>query len=254
MRAGEAGRALEERPAAHVRGQRGGRVCRFREETGAAILARIEAGEALTAICQDPRMPAAKTVRAWADRYPEFGHALATARMGALAVTREAVARRDAARAARRQPGRGRPTGYAYELGQAICRRLVEGETLTRICRDEGMPGIGTVYDWIHAHADFAEAYVTAREVQAHVKFDQVWDVASEAREDGWRTARLKFDVLRWQCSKLLPTRYGAKLEDLKPPPPKTIILTEFQWLDAEGKRVGDPVPGKQIWPALEEA
>jgi len=41
-----------------------------------AICARVAAGEAVTAVCEDPDMPVVATVYAWRDRHPEFNNAL----------------------------------------------------------------------------------------------------------------------------------------------------------------------------------
>jgi hypothetical protein len=42
------------------------------------------------------------------------------------------------------QPKRGRPSAYSDKIAEAICDRLVDGESLSAICADPGMPGKAT--------------------------------------------------------------------------------------------------------------
>lgn len=58
----------------------------------------------------------------------------------------------------------GRPSKYTPELVEEICERLSKGEPLAQICRDEGMPGYRTVYDWADAHPDVSASIARARE------------------------------------------------------------------------------------------
>ena len=39
-----------------------------------------------------------------------------------------------------------------------ICA-LAEGQLLVSICRDEAMPGVRTVYQWLAIHDEFAQAH-----------------------------------------------------------------------------------------------
>lgn len=58
----------------------------------------------------------------------------------------------------------GRPSKYSKELIEAICERLSKGEPLAAICREQGMPGYRTVYDWAEAMPDVSAAIARARE------------------------------------------------------------------------------------------
>jgi hypothetical protein len=59
-----------------------------------------------------------------------------------------------------RQHKRGRPSNYNSEVAWAICDRLVDGESLRRICSDAGMPGKATVFRWIARHKEFRDRYI----------------------------------------------------------------------------------------------
>jgi hypothetical protein len=54
--------------------------------------------------------------------------------------------------------------------------------------------------------------YVTAREMQGDYLFDEVRDVALAATRETVPVARLRFDVNRWQASRLAPRKYLERL------------------------------------------
>lgn len=60
---------------------------------------------------------------------------------------------------------RGRRPGvrFSAEVARAICRRVAAGETIQRICSDEGMPNRGTVTAWAKAHGRFRRALARAQ-------------------------------------------------------------------------------------------
>lgn len=61
----------------------------------------------------------------------------------------------------------GRPSTYTKELGQEICLRISNGELLTKIVLEDGMPAFSTVYDWADAHPEFSSALSRAKRIQA---------------------------------------------------------------------------------------
>ncbi len=124
---------------------------------------------------------------------------------------------------------RGRPSLYTDKLAAKICRRLAEGESLRAICADKAMPGISTVMGWLFDgnHNGFSEQYARAREAQAEIRADEIVDIADDdtndftADKDGKLVAnsehiqrsRLRVDARKWIAAKLLPKRYGDKLD-----------------------------------------
>lgn len=57
----------------------------------------------------------------------------------------------------------GRPTLYTDAIADEILERLSGGETLSSICRAEGMPHRSTVHDWKRAHAAFGVSFLEAK-------------------------------------------------------------------------------------------
>ena len=130
----------------------------------------------------------------------------------------------------------GRPSNYSQEIVGAICERLANGESLRKICADEGMPAISAVFQWLSLHKEFAEQYARAREVQADTLFDEILEIADNGLNDTYtdeqgnvRTdqdviarSRLRVDSRKWMAGKLRPKVYGDKLalggaDDLPP-------------------------------------
>lgn len=170
---------------------------RFSLALASVVCERIAAGETLLGICRDPEMPSRFSVLAWARRHPSFGEKLAQAR-----------------RDGRHNPRGGRPSTYHPQVAGLICRRLVEGMTLDQACDLPGLPVSQTVFDWLERYPEFADAYRRARTLQAHRRFDQVWEIAQAATPETAYAARVKIEAARWQAGRLAPKRYGPKAED----------------------------------------
>lgn len=111
--------------------------------------------------------------------------------------------------------GRGRPTIYTPELGERICTRLAAGESLNRICKDEGMPCPATVYLWVvKGIDDFSERYAQAREAQAHCLAQRVLDLVTEVElPEGIdpQRAKVAIDGLKWIAGRMAPNSYGDR-------------------------------------------
>jgi len=126
----------------------------------------------------------------------------------------------------------GRPSSYTAKMGATICTRLVAGESLNKMCQDDGMPSVATVYNWLAANQNFLEIYTRAREDQADTLADQIVSIADEecttvkadkhstqADEDGNTEVvfdstavarnRLRVDARKWVAAKLKPKKYG---------------------------------------------
>jgi hypothetical protein len=107
----------------------------------------------------------------------------------------------------------GRPTNYTEELAAQVCNRLSDGEPLTKICSDAGMPTRATVCNWRHAHPDFFAKYARAREDAADIWAERALQAALDADPVTAVANRLKFDGLRWYAGKLGPRQYGDKIQ-----------------------------------------
>lgn len=104
---------------------------------------------------------------------------------------------------------------YPPETRQLILDRIAGGESLRRICEQEGMPDRVTVIRWLEAEPDFATKYAHARESQADVIFEGMADIESDVLAGTLKpdAARVVLDSRRWRAEKLKPKRYGSKIE-----------------------------------------
>jgi hypothetical protein len=123
----------------------------------------------------------------------------------------------------------GRPTTYTDALGDSICERLMDGESLKSICAADDMPHRSTVFRWIVANETFRDMYARAREEQAETMADEIVSIADEGETkvivggdgasmvvfDSTAVARnrLRVDARKWVAAKLKPRKYGDKLQ-----------------------------------------
>lgn len=81
-----------------------------------------------------------------------------------------------------------RRTSFTKKVGDEICLRLAQGESLREICVDERMPDKSTVLRWILSdnklYKDFREKYARAREIQLELNEDEILDIADDGSND----------------------------------------------------------------------
>lgn len=119
----------------------------------------------------------------------------------------------------------GRPTVYSEQVAETICVCLMRGWSMVRICQLENMPAEDTVYGWL-AQKDhpFSERYARAREIQAERMADELIDIADDESRDvsgelqmpnavAVQRAKLRVDTRKWVAAKLLPKKYGDKVQ-----------------------------------------
>lgn len=99
-----------------------------------------------------------------------------------------------------------------------------EGESLRSITRDPAMPGMATVFRWLgdDRYASFREQYEKARVAGLEMMADEIMEI-SDAPVGSTQTGatdsgavqkqRLQVDTRKWLLSKLLPKKYGEKVD-----------------------------------------
>ena len=108
---------------------------------------------------------------------------------------------------------RGRPSIYTPELGDAICERLANGESLRAICRDDQMPGRSACLSWASSQGhDFAGQYARARVIGYESVAEEIIEIADGCLEDDIEQRKFRVDARKWYLSKMLPKIYGDKL------------------------------------------
>jgi len=129
---------------------------------------------------------------------------------------------------------------YTPELGEEICDWIAEGNSLTSYCKQPNTPSKVTVMRWLlnDKHDGFVNQYARAREAQAELFADQIIDIADGDEhdtiitEDGIQKnrevierSRIKIDARKWVAAKLLPKKYGDKLEINDVSKAKTLVM-----------------------------
>lgn len=103
-----------------------------------------------------------------------------------------------------------------------ICQRVMAGESMRRICRDEHMPAQSTVFEWLASDLQFRTAYQIAKQLLAETLADDMLEISDDSSgdfiegEDGpafnaehVQRSKLRVDTRKWLASKLAPKRYG---------------------------------------------
>src|SRR5271167_968748 len=127
------------------------------------------------------------------------------------------------------QPKRGRPSDYSAEIAEAICDRLVNGESLRAVCADPAMPARATVFRWLASNQEFRHLYVLARQCQAEDLADEILKIADDSSRDYVKKTgadgkvtwvfdkehfahqRLKIKALKWIIARMPPRKYGSQ-------------------------------------------
>ncbi|MCD7896657.1 MAG: hypothetical protein LUG50_08300 [Planctomycetaceae bacterium] len=125
---------------------------------------------------------------------------------------------------------RGRPSKYSDAVVDRICTRLVEGESLRRICSDPDMPSLTTIWNWYRREdikEDFLKQFLRARAFQSLVMDGDMQDIADDSSrditegEDGEEVvdrehiqrSKLRVDTL-WRRMKCMnPEMFAEKLD-----------------------------------------
>jgi hypothetical protein len=119
------------------------------------------------------------------------------------------------------------PLPFDQAIADEICERLSQGQSLRSICgaeRDDFIPGQTTVFRWLSENDDFAKQYARAREAQAEAYADEIIAIADapnattnkltgEAELRDPARDRLRVEARKWIASKLLPKKYGDRVE-----------------------------------------
>lgn len=119
-----------------------------------------------------------------------------------------------------------------------ICDRISKGESLRSVLRDEEMPTRKTFYSWMRDKdgediPSKVNQYARATEDRADTIFDEMFDIADDGSNDYTKKAigegvevevlnnehiqrsRLRIDTRKWALSKMMPKKYGDRIEQV---------------------------------------
>ena len=145
----------------------------------------------------------------------------------------------------------GRPSDYTIEIASEICARIADGRSVREISRDEDMPAMSTIFLWLAKHSEFSEQYARAKESQAQYLAEEILDIADDGTNDwmernageekAWVTngealqrSRLRVDTRKWLLSKLIPKKYGDKIDATLSGDKDNPVRVIYGWLTEE--------------------
>ena len=128
---------------------------------------------------------------------------------------------------------------FSPALGAAICDMVAEGQALPAICRRMDMPSRAAVYNWLASgdrnpesdHGKFTTMYARACEMRAELMAEELLDIADDSRNDymlrldvdgaprialdaeNIQRSKLRTDARKWLMAKMVPWKYGEKIE-----------------------------------------
>lgn len=118
----------------------------------------------------------------------------------------------------------GRPTKHTLELADLICRDIASGMSMKRACAGKDRPDMSTIFRWIHSDREgFCKEYENACKERSEAHAEEILDIADDSaedkdadgkvRNDTVQRARLRVDTRKWLMSKLVPKKYGDKIQ-----------------------------------------
>ena len=126
---------------------------------------------------------------------------------------------------------KGRPSLYTQELADKICDLIATNTcSLQRMCKEnDWMPAFRTIFKWLHEKDKeyFMHKYAHAKRLQGELMVEELNDIADNTDEDYYlddkgrlktnheniNRSRLRVDTRKWIASKILPKKFGDKLD-----------------------------------------
>jgi len=121
----------------------------------------------------------------------------------------------------------GQPTKYNKELALKICEFVADGYSLLKIGKMEGMPHRASIHNWLlddtklirektdtQSEIRFFDKYEESVNIRTENMFDELNDISDISDEtESPSRSRLRVDTRKWYLSKIMPKKYGEKLD-----------------------------------------
>ena len=128
----------------------------------------------------------------------------------------------------KRPRGRGRPSIYSADIANAICERLMRGQTMLSISEDSTMPGLSTMCRWLVENPEFRELRTNARESGTDVLADECIRIADDPNISP-NDKKVRIDTRLRLIGKWNAKRYGDRIAHEVVPENKFIPLDELE-------------------------
>lgn len=114
------------------------------------------------------------------------------------------------------------------ELFDEICERMVDGESVRTICKDDHMPAISTLMKILNQNPDRSAQYARALQMRADAMFEEIMDISDDGSNDYMlrnaddptsivlngehvQRSKLRVDSRKWALGRMNPKKYGDK-------------------------------------------
>lgn len=118
---------------------------------------------------------------------------------------------------------------YTVDVVSQLLERMVEGEGITKICRDPTMPKYSQLVRWMRVYPWIKEAIEEARVARAEYHRDRVMEEAeyAESSKDPIEAAKVKIEANKWAAG-VDDARYkgNAKIEANISVPTQIVVQT----------------------------
>jgi len=97
-------------------------------------------------------------------------------------------------------------------IADIFCNRIIEGESVRKICEDPLMPDLATLTRWRRNDDDFRKDMAQARKDRAQVYHDKALEIVEETTtKDEVSINRLKSDTYKWAAERGNAEEFGAR-------------------------------------------
>jgi len=98
------------------------------------------------------------------------------------------------------------------DLEQSVLSDIESGLSL-RVAGENNRISASAIIRHIQDSDDFAKQYARAKDIQLERMADDIVTIADSAESDDHQVARLRVDTRKWLLSKLVPKKYGDRVE-----------------------------------------
>lgn len=125
----------------------------------------------------------------------------------------------------------GRPSKYTPDLAEKICTIISTSERgVHSVAKEVGIDPV-TILNWFKDYPEFFTKYTRAKELQMEFMAEKIVEISDDSSNDTtvihskngepievenkeWlNRSRLRVDTRKWLMSKLMPKKYGDKLD-----------------------------------------
>ena len=111
------------------------------------------------------------------------------------------------------------------DIFDSICDLIISGKSLRKALLEVTLPA-KTFFVWLRENDELSKQYARATTERAELMFEDMFDIADDSENDYTETelgkvfnsehlqrSKLRVDTRKWALSKLMPKKYGDKLD-----------------------------------------